>query len=172
MNLHKLLLTTALLLSSIHALDISGQAFVKQADGRVITCAGEAVYLQADIKNNMLQKFVFENSEVRSAKKMIEKAKNPAEKAKRKKIYVKRMKTKGENWNKILREVTRGKILKTTCDAQGNFIFEDLVHHHDGYLIVTKIYWLEAEKMQGGLYRKYVPPSDKEKVRVLIFKTR
>ena len=172
MNLHKLLLTTALLFSSANALDISGQAFVKQADGRVITCAGESVFLRADTKNNMLQKFIFENSELKSAKEMIEKAKNPAEKAKRKKIYLKRMKTKGENWNKILREVTRGNILKTTCDAQGNFIFEDLVSHHDGYLIISGIYWLEANKMQGGIYRKYVPPSEKEKVRVLIFEIR
>ena len=172
MNLLKLLSTTALLFSFVNALDISGQAFVKQADGRVITCAGEAVYLQADMRNNMLQKFIFENSEVKSAKEMIEKAKTPVEKTKRKKIYMKKMKRKGENWDKILREVTRGKILKTTCDAQGNFIFKELVQHHDGYLIVTRIYWLEANKMQGGIYKKYVPSSDKEKVRVLIFETR
>lgn len=172
MNLYKLLLITALLLSSVNALDISGQAFVKQADGRVITCAGETVYLQADTKNNILKKFVFDNSEVKSAKEMIEKAKTSVEKEKRKEIYSKRVKTRGESWNKMLREVTRGKILKRICDAQGNFIFEDLEYHEDGYLIVTRIYWFEANKMQGGIYRKYAPPSDKEKMRVLIFETR
>jgi hypothetical protein len=172
MNLYKLLLTTALLFSSVNALEISGQAFVKQADGRVITCAGESVYLHADTRNNMLQKFVFDNSKVKLAKEMIEQTNNPVEKAKRKEIYSKRIKTRGKSWDNMLRGVNRGEILKTTCDAQGNFIFKELVHHHDGYFIVTRIYWLEADKMQGGIYGKYAPPSDKEKVRVLIFETR
>jgi len=172
MNLHKLLLTTALLFSSVNALDISGQAFVRQADGRVITCAGESVYLQADTKNNILQKFVFDNSKVKLAKEMVERTKNPVKKAKRKEIYSKRIKTRGKSWENVLREVNRGKIIKTTCDAQGNFMFEELVHHPDGYLIITRIYWLEADKMEGGIYGKHVPPSDKEKVRILIFETR
>jgi len=172
MNLYKLLLTTALLFSFSGAFEISGQAFVKQADGRVITCAGESVYLHADTRNNILQEFVFDNSKVKLAKEMIEKTKNPVEKAKRNEIYSKRVETRGKSWDKMMREVNRGKILKTTCDAQGNFIFEELVHHHDGYLIVARIYWLEADKMQGGIYGKSVPPSDKEKIRVLIFETR
>lgn len=172
MNLYKLLLTTALLFSSVNALEITGQAFVKQADGRVITCAGEAVFLQADINNSMLQKFVFNNIEVKRTKEMIDNAKTPVEKAKQKEIYSKRIKTRGKSWDNVLREVTRGNILQTTCDAQGNFIFEDLAYHQDGYFILSRIYWLEANKMEGGIYGKHVLPSDKEKIRVLIFEKR
>lgn len=95
---------------------LSGQAFLKQNGGAIVTCAGNDVYLIPDTAY---------------FREMLTLAKR-------------RTKPETEADKEEMRKIR----LKTVCDAQGNFEFNDVPLQK--YIIVTTVEWKIGYNRQGG----------------------
>jgi len=94
---------------------ITGQAFLKQNGGSVVTCAGEDVFLIPDTE--YFKEFI----------SIIKLRKKPG--------------AEGKNFKQYSRV--------TTCDAQGNFSFENLPNQ--AWIVLTQVKWRVSRLSEGGI---------------------
>lgn len=147
---------------------ITGQGFLKTQGGDVKTCAGNEVYLEPfiDEKNWTYQKVIaakrgeaaIKNFSIFSAKRIVssgmgdkkdyrESREKPVEEIESKYDY---------------RTLSDNLVLKTQCDAGGNFEFTNL--KQGKYIIATKVTW-KTDEWQGGSLSKIIEVNqDKQKV--------
>lgn len=111
---------------------ISGQGFLRQQGGGVVTCAGSAVLLAPDLP--------------------------PVRRAVEEGRKGKRIVRQGPKWQDVAR--------KTTCDAQGNFVFENLPL--ESWFLATEVKWVVAYEPQGGTVGRFVSTRDGGQQRVLL----
>ncbi len=169
MKLHRLMLTVIVSLISVNSAEINGQSFLKTNDGRVVTCAGETVYLDINSTGAILKyasslstlgymKVVQQSLRLKGNNKEVTKiGKN-----------IQLEKTKLENSKDLLETLSsEGKILTTICDAQGNFIFKNVPKGY--YSIATTVEWKVGNEKQGGFLMKSVDiKKEDEKIKVFI----
>lgn len=178
-------ITSGLLLSSpIYAAKVSkaseivtstiiGQGFLKTQGGDVKTCAGNDVYLEQyiDEKNWVYQKVQAEKADIAILTNyMIELAKQGVEAG----IYDKwSLEGKRSRKSKVAeikpeynyKTLDDLSVLKTQCDANGNFEFIGL--KKGKYIIATKITWKTEDEYNGGPVSKIVDIQN-EKNKILL----
>lgn len=136
---------------------LTGQGFLKTQSGDVKTCAGNEVYLEpyTDEKNWTYQKIVYDkyaetigkNFEIKLAKLYVETGDNS---------YYKKSQEKPLEVIPIeydYRTLSDKFVLKTQCDATGNFEFTDL--KQGKYIIATEVTW-KTDTWQGGYVSKII----------------
>lgn len=120
---------------------ISGQAFLRQSGGSVVTCAGEAVWLIPAgnyAKVRMLNIYGTSVAPARQTGSVVDEP-NPR--------YLDLQRT-------------------TSCDAQGDFTFTNVP---DGdYFVATTVQWFVGNAAQGGGVMAPVSVSDKQDKRIII----
>jgi hypothetical protein len=124
---------------------ISGQAFLRQRGGGVVTCAASEVSLIPDVE--------YSRQRMEGMYGSVEKGYTPAG------VLNRIPPAKSDAYNKS------GK--NTTCDAQGNFSFENISNGE--YFVVTTVGWQVSEYTQeGGALMQHVSVSNGRNVKVLL----
>ena len=171
MRLHRLILTIIVFLISVNAAEVTGQGFLKTNDGRVVTCAGEIVYLDINGTQVILSNTMFPSSialyeaQLRGAK-LDKNNKKIIELEEKVQLWKEKLATKKDLLKKFSKE---GKILTSMCDAQGNFVFNNVPK--GSFYIGTTVKWRVGHRKQGGFIMKSVHiKKEDDKIRVLITK--
>lgn len=166
--MRRILLIVIIASSFVNSAEITGQGFIKTNYGKVFTCSGERVYLTSDSDASHylsgLSLSYSQLSYLKTAKKIIRGEK-----------FIKEAEVELlQEYNSIEKEkdiiekqVKEGKILTTTCDAQGNFVFNDLPI--GDYLIATTVNWInKGERQEEYLTESADIKKDDLKVKVLL----
>ena len=123
---------------------VSGQAFLKQSGGGVVTCAGSEVSLFPVTEYAKQRITAIYGTENGGYKKY-----NP---------YTVTKNSDNEDYNNYSRSAT--------CDAEGDFSFTSLA---DGeYYITTIVYWRVGDYNQGGFLSRRVNVNNGKDLRVLL----
>lgn len=113
---------------------ISGQAFLKQKGGGVVTCAGNDVFLVPD--SGYFRELLV-HAKMNS---------NPL--------------------NDVDKELIRKVRLATQCDAQGNFVFEQIPYAK--WILVTGVNWAVGNRKQGGGLIKYLEITNNKPLKIIL----
>lgn len=183
MKIYKLILVAVLFLGTLNAADISGQAFVKTEDGRIITCAGEKVYIG---KEGVLDKVVNLNMGLitTEAQYSFEKAMVEFQRVSGQPIDKKKLNKQNSELLKINNELSNIfiplnidpsdlNVTTTICDAQGNFEFRNLEvsNGNEYYIIISVIKWKENGESKKRILSGFESVKTKdEKLKVIITK--
>lgn len=123
--------------------EISGQAFMRQQGGGVVTCAGEEVALMpATAYQQERMAIIFGNTQGG-------------------------VRTSGVGNVPPARDPRAKKLERTTiCDAEGDFVFSGLAA--GDYYVGTRVQWRAGNTAQGGALAKRVKLKSGQKTRVLL----
>jgi len=158
----------------VHAVEISGQGFLKTNGGSIRTCAGNNVYLNkitVDDKNNIIidmaiiEKYYTDIKEYTEGIVLFKKFKDNEGEA----VYKQALEDTKVKIKNLKESITKSKYIheETMCDAQGNFNFYDI--KSGKYRIATTVEWYVGNKRQGGLiFKEITIKENKSKIKVFI----